>query len=149
MVANAKNGYFQEVPKLGNQYDEDPYFRSILRRLLPTQVLEEITPDLRALGQSAVEEIAKLGDQVEDPANHPRLKQYDAWCQRVDEIQVTPAWKQLHAIAAKEGLIAIAYERKYGEHSRIYQFAKHYLYAPSSAMYDCPLSMTGKSVTII
>ncbi|RUP47150.1 hypothetical protein BC936DRAFT_146074 [Jimgerdemannia flammicorona] len=149
MVANAKNGYFQEVPKLGNQYDEDPYFRSILRRLLPTQVLEEITPDLRALGQSAVEEIAKLGDQVEDPANHPRLKQYDAWCQRVDEIQVTPAWKQLHAIAAKEGLIAIAYERKYGEHSRIYQFAKHYLYAPSSAMYDCPLSMTDGAARVI
>lgn len=41
-------------------------------------------------------------------------------------------------------LIAIGYERKYGEHSRIYQFAKHYLYAPSSAAYDCPLAMTGE-----
>lgn len=40
-------------------------------------------------------------------------------------------------------LIAIAYERKYNEFSRIYQFAKQYLYAPSSAMYSCPLSMTG------
>jgi hypothetical protein len=45
-------------------------------------------------------------------------------------------------------LIAIAYERKYDEFSRIYQFAKHYLYAPSSAMYSCPLSMTGKLIHI-
>lgn len=55
MVANANAGFFQEPPKLGNQYEDDHIFRSILKRLLPTQVLEEITPDLRALGQQAVE----------------------------------------------------------------------------------------------
>lgn len=43
-------------------------------------------------------------------------------------------------------LIAIGYERKYNEYSRIYQFAKQYLYAPSSAMYSCPLAMTGKKI---
>jgi hypothetical protein len=44
---------------------------------------------------------------------------------------------------SRNSLIAIAYERKYKEFSRVYQFAKQYLYAPSSAMYSCPLSMTG------
>lgn len=44
---------------------------------------------------------------------------------------------------SQNSLVAIAYERKYKEFSRIYQFAKQYLYMPSSGMYSCPLSMTG------
>lgn len=55
-------------------------------------------------------------------------------------------------------IIAIAYERKYGVFSRIVQFAKsvvfsvlymfiaylnrYYIYAPSSALFTCPLAMT-------
>lgn len=52
----------------------------------------------------------------------------------------------LTVLNKQKRLVAIAYERKYNEYSRIYQFAKQYLYAPSSSMYSCPLSMTGKQI---
>lgn len=64
---------------------------------------------------------------------------------RVDEITVAQGWKDLNDVAAEEGLVSIAYERNFKEHSRIYQFAKSYLYSPSAALYSCPLSMTGKN----
>ena len=45
--------------------------------------------------------------------------------------------------------MALGYERPYDEFSRIYQFAKLFLYAPSSGVYSCPLAMTdGAAKTI-
>ena len=49
------------------------------------------------------------------------------------------AWKSQKTIAAEEGLVAIAYEGKFGAYDRIYQAAKLMLYAPASGLYSCPL----------
>ncbi|KAI8882364.1 acyl-CoA dehydrogenase NM domain-like protein, partial [Backusella circina FSU 941] len=129
-------------PQLGNQYQDDIVLQNILKRTIPESILADIVPDLDRFGQRVVEDIAAMGDNVETPSNYPQLRQYDAWCRRIDEITTAPGWKQLNDVAAEEGLIAIAYERKQQEYSRVYQFAKQYLYSSSSAMYSCPLSMT-------
>jgi alkylation response protein AidB-like acyl-CoA dehydrogenase len=81
--------------------------------------------------------------------NPPKLTQFNAWGKRVDEIKVAPEWIKLEEVAAEEGLVAIGYERKYGEHSRLYQFVKLYLYTPSSAIYTCPLAMTDGAARLI
>jgi hypothetical protein len=47
--------------------------------------------------------------------NPPRLEQYDAWGKRIDRLVTSDAWKRMKVISAEEGLIAIAYERKFGE----------------------------------
>ncbi|KAI9302313.1 acyl-CoA dehydrogenase/oxidase, partial [Cunninghamella echinulata] len=133
----------------GNQYEEDIVLQNILKRILPTKVMQEIEPDLRNLGHRAVTDLSKMAENVEDPNNYPRLKQYDEWCRRVDEISVAQGWKELNDVAAEEGLVSIAFERVYGEHSRVYQFAKSYLYSPSSAVYSCPLSMTDGGARVI
>ncbi|KAI8394217.1 uncharacterized protein BYT42DRAFT_553726 [Radiomyces spectabilis] len=147
--ATADTGFLQDPPQLINQYDDDLVLKNILKRLLPEDVLRTIEPDLHQFGERVINDIAAMGDNVEDPNNHPRLKQYDAWCRRVDEITVAQGWKDLNDVAAEEGLIAIAYERKFQEYSRIYQFAKQYLYMPSSAMYSCPLSMTDGAARVL
>ncbi|CAO3586820.1 unnamed protein product [Absidia cylindrospora] len=147
--ASSDSGFRQEPPRLGNQYDEDPVLQNILKRLLPDTVMQEIEPDLKQLGNRVVTDIFAMGEDVEDPNNYPRLKQYDAWCRRVDEITVAQGWKDLNDVAAQEGLVSIAYERPYQEYSRIYQFAKSYLYSPSSALYSCPLSMTDGAARVI
>ena len=49
------------------------------------------------------------------------------------------AWKSQKTVAAEEGLVAIAYEGKFGAYDRIYQAAKLMLYAPASGLYSCPL----------
>lgn len=52
------------------------------------------------------------------------------------------SWSKLKGLSAKEGLVAMAYERKYGEASRLIQMVKNYLFYPSSGLYSCPLAMT-------
>jgi Adaptive response protein AidB N-terminal domain len=68
---------------------------------------------LEQFGERVGTSINILGRECE--LNPPRLEQYDAWGKRVDRLITCSAWKELKSISAKEGLIAIAYERKYGE----------------------------------
>lgn len=52
------------------------------------------------------------------------LNQYDQWGRRVDQLHTSEAWRKIEELAIREGFVAIAYERKYNEYSRIYSFAK-------------------------
>lgn len=133
-------GYTDASPQLGNQYDDDIVLRSYLRWRLPGSVLTDVEPDLRRLGQRAVSDILALGEQAE--RSPPRHIAYDAWGKRVDLIETSNAWQELDHISAAEGIVARAYERAHGANSRIDQFARLYLFAPSSALYSCPLAMT-------
>jgi alkylation response protein AidB-like acyl-CoA dehydrogenase len=139
-MSDATHEFFQEGPRLGNQYDEDGVLRAYLRRKLPAPVLSEVEPDLRKMGERAAGDLYELASRAE--AQPPRHVPYDAWGRRIDDIEVSDAWRELDRVAAREGLIAIGYERKQGEWSRTYQLAKLFLFHPSSAIYSCPLAMT-------
>jgi len=132
--------FFQDPPRLGNQYDDDALLCGYLRWRLPPKMLDEIEADLRRLGNRAATDILALGESAE--ASPPRHVPYDAWGRRVDRIETSDAWRELDRISATEGIVATAYERRHGAHSRIDQFARLYLFAPSSALYSCPLAMT-------
>jgi putative acyl-CoA dehydrogenase len=129
-----------DPPRLGNQYDDDAPFRAYLRWRLPTNVRAEIEPDLQRLGTRVVTDILALGEAAE--ASPPRHVPFDAWGHRVDRIETSDAWSDLDRVSATEGLIAIGYERRHGAYSRVDQLARVYLFAPSSALYSCPLAMT-------
>ncbi|KAL1920420.1 uncharacterized protein VTP21DRAFT_797 [Calcarisporiella thermophila] len=141
-LASSESGFFQQPPALTNHFLGDNILISILQRILPKDVYGAIRPDLEKMGQRVITDVKEMGDNAEDPANYPRLRQYDAWCRRVDELITSEGWRKLHDVSAEEGLVAIAYERKYGQYSRIYQMAKQYLFMSASATYACPLSMT-------
>lgn len=132
--------FFQDGPTLGNQYDDDRVLRSYLRRKLPAAVLADVEPSLRRLGERAATDILEIGDAAE--REPPRHVPYDPWGRRIDRIETSDAWRQLDRISATEGVVATAYERAHGALSRIDQFARLYLFAPSSALYSCPLAMT-------
>jgi acyl-CoA dehydrogenase len=130
----------QEAPALGNQYVEDRVLRSYLRRALPADVLAAVEPDLHAMGALAGGELYAM--QLADRLNEPRLTQWDAWGERIDEIELTPLWREAERLAAEFGVVAAAYEQPYGRFSRPYQFALAYLFHPSTDVYTCPLAMT-------
>src|SRR5919112_5539204 len=130
----------QEPPQLGNQYETDRALRSYLRRALPPEVLEDVEPELIELGGLAGGELYRM--QLADRLNEPRLTQWDAWGERVDRIEVSPLWRVAERLAAERGLVAVAYERRHGRHSRLHQAALAYLFAPSTDIYSCPLAMT-------
>ena len=131
--------FFQDAPRLGNQYDQDAVLRSYLRWSLPAGMLADIEPALRRLGERATSDLQALGDAAE--SSPPRHVPYDAWGRRVDEIAVSDAWRALDAAAAEEGLVATAYERAHGAHSRVHQMARLHLFHPGTATYTCPLAM--------
>jgi len=132
--------FIQPPPELGNQYLDDNVLRSYLARILPEDVLREIEPALIAMGERAGGDLYRL--QQADRAHEPALTQWDAWGNRIDRIEVSPLWQAAERIAAEEGLVALAHERRHGGDSRVHQFALAYLFTPSTDLYACPLAMT-------
>ncbi len=130
----------QTPPTLGNQYEDDRVLRSFLKRALPSEVLGEIEPSLAEMGQLAGGDLYRF--QLADRLNEPRLTQWDAWGNRVDQIELTPLWREAARIAAEHGVVAAAYEGRHAQFSRIHQAALAYLFTPSTDIYSCPLAMT-------
>jgi alkylation response protein AidB-like acyl-CoA dehydrogenase len=132
--------FVQAPPELGNQYDDDRVLRSYLRRALPPDILAAIEPALSRMGAAAAGDLYR--QQLAERDIEPRHVPWDAWGNRIDSIEVTPLWRKAERIAAEEGLVAIAYERAAGAHSRVHQMALAHLFTPSTDIYSCPLAMT-------
>ncbi|NJD32537.1 MAG: acyl-CoA dehydrogenase [Gammaproteobacteria bacterium] len=132
--------FTQSAPELGNQYRDDPLLASWLGRALPAESLRALEPELEELGALAGGPLYQL--QLADRLNEPKLTQWDAWGNRVDQVEVTPLWREAERVAVRHGLVATGYEPAHGRFARIAQFAKVYLFHPSSDVYSCPLAMT-------
>ena len=140
--------FTQAPPRLGNQYRDDPLLVSWLHRTLPLARLREFETEIDKLGAEVGGPLYRL--QLDDRLHEPRLTQWDAWGERVDTVELTPLWREAQRLALEYGLVATAYERRNGHLSRIEQFAKVYLFHPSSDVYTCPLAMTdGAARTLI
>lgn len=139
--------FHQQAPTLENTWTHDPFLRRCVERLAPKAVFADIVPGLEHLGERAAGEMLAYAADAE--RNPPIHVPYDPWGRRIDDIRVADGWKQLHRVAAEEGVVATAYERKHGEHSRLHQFARLYLYHPSSAICSCPLAMTDGAARVI
>ena len=131
--------FSQAPPRLGNQYDDDRLLQSLIRRHFPDE-LADVEEQLRSLGELTGGELYRM--QLEEIREEPELIRWDAWGRRVDRVRLTPLWRRAERIAAEHGVVATAYERAYGARSRILQFAKAYLFHPSTDVYSCPLAMT-------
>jgi len=140
--------FIQEPPHLENTYLSDRTLQSFLRRHIPEDARQEMETSLSELGELAAGPLRDLAFEFRNA--EPELIQWDAWGNRVDHIQVTPAWKAYKRNAAEQGLVATAYERKHGALSRIHQFALAYLADRSTHTFNCPLAMTdGAAKTLL
>ncbi|KAJ6481448.1 acyl-CoA dehydrogenase NM domain-like protein [Mycena vitilis] len=137
--------FHQPPPPTGNPYLSDPVLPNLLKRLLPASAFKVVEPDLIRLGEDLVHVIRPLAPLVTEPT----LTQYDAWGNRVDRLLVSEGWKTLKAFACKEGVISIPYERKFQEHSRIYQFAKTTLMYGDCHVIMCPYGMTDGAARVM
>jgi alkylation response protein AidB-like acyl-CoA dehydrogenase len=139
--------FHQAPPTLSNQYDDDALLRGYLKHALPPDVLAAIEPELREMGEIAVE-LAALAQETR--VEEPRLVPWSPWGERIDHIELTQVWKKAEPIAAKHGVVAAAYDPRFGKYARVHQFALAYLYSPSSDTFACPLAMTdGAAKTLL
>ncbi|MTV26492.1 acyl-CoA dehydrogenase [Nitriliruptoraceae bacterium ZYF776] len=143
-------GFFQDAPQLRDEWVEDLALRRYLERVVPPEVREEIEPGLATMGRLAATELKDLSDVIDTPEGEPRHTPFDAWGRRVDVVEPHPGWDRMAQVAAEHGVVATGYERAHGPWSRVHQFALAYLYAPSSALFSCPLAMTdGATKTLL
>lgn len=129
----------QSPPELGNQYDDDVVLKEHLERTLPEDMRRAIEPELREMGEWAVEmQALSLAEREREPV----LTHWSPWGERIDHIELTEVWKKAEPKAAEAGVIAAAYDDRFGHHARAHQFALVHLFSPSSDVYSCPLAMT-------
>jgi len=120
--------------------------QSCLARVLPEAQRRAAEPDFIALAEYAQRAYAR---QTTGTPTEPVLTNWDVWGNRVDRIELTEAWREGPAIAARHGLVADGHDRALGEFARVQQFAKVYLYHAASAFYSCPLAMTDGVATAL
>ncbi|KAK6496638.1 hypothetical protein TWF481_001629 [Arthrobotrys musiformis] len=149
---SATEGFFQEQPRLGNQYDEDLYLQRLIQAYLPAELSQASGADspvalFRDIGAKTVEpETFRWVDDAEK--NKPYVEELSTFGKPKGVLHTAAGWKELGKMAAREGIIQTAYEDKYGPYKRIVQFTKYYLYCPSSAIYTCPLAMTDAAARV-
>lgn len=142
MTTVEQTGFFQDGPVLRDEWTEDVALRRVLGRMVPPEVLAEITPSLAEMGVLAAGELRQLSHVMNQRDKEPQLVPFDAWGRRIDDIRTADEWQRIGRVSATHGVVATAYEQAHGEFSRLHQFALAYLYGPSSALYSCPLAMT-------
>ena len=138
--------FVQAGPELANQYTDDRILRAHLARALPASVLSAIEPDLEALGAHAAQ---AWRDARARASTEPSLTQWDAWGERVDRIEITPAWREGAAMTTRYGFVAAGHDERFAEFARIDQFARVYLHHVASEFYTCPLAMSDGAATAL
>jgi len=135
------SGFFQTPPRLPDAWAGDPILRDALRVHLGP-LYEAAEPTLAAMGRVATDE-ATLALMMRAEMEPPRLVQFAPWGERVDEIEVSPAYTELGRIGVERGVASLPYEDGgYGDHARVVWAALIALWGPSSALYSCPIAMT-------
>ncbi len=132
--------FFQAPPTLPHAFDTDALLQKILAMKLPADLRKEVEPNLRELGAWASG--PGYEGYLANRSNEPVLKQWGPWGNRIDEIELPAHWTVSRDVAFRYGLVASAYEKKYGAYARIIQTALIYLFEPSSGVFSCPLAMT-------
>src|SRR5438045_864002 len=106
--------FFQDPPRLGNTYDDDPLLADHLARVAP-ELAAAIAGELHELGELAAGYLRERS--AAERHLEPRLVQWDAWGNRIDQIEVTPLWKEAQVLSARHGLVAAGYEPRWGAHA--------------------------------
>jgi hypothetical protein len=130
--------YEQEPPRINlNPFSDDKYLLSIFDRVFDGEdqnYKKEIMNDLHHFAERTREgaDLFNISREAYLEGNLPKLKKFNGWGKQIDQIWTCKEWKQLHDVAANEGLISIAYERKHFQFSRLHQLTKLMLFSPVS-----------------
>lgn len=140
-----EEGFHQAEPGLAHPFLGSPVLPSIIERLFPQSSKDEVTRELTTFGNDINTHIRALNTQISPPS----LTQYNHFGRRIDTLHTSEGWRALKRVAAKEGVVSTAYERKYGELSRVLMFTKTYMWCPDSHLVSCPMAMTDGAARVL
>ena len=136
--------YYQDPPRLGNQYLEDIALQQYLLHFMGP-VLASYEGDLTRFGERIVRDLLVHHRLCEKFP--PVFEEYSAWGEKLDKIHTHSSWSYMHSVSSEERLVKLGYSDL--PFNRLYQFAKLYLFSPSSGLYLCPLAMTDGAAYLI
>ncbi|KAJ5654721.1 hypothetical protein N7490_001724 [Penicillium lividum] len=148
--ATADSGYITQPAQLENSYTSDTSLQRSLEWYVPSALLQSVEPHFAQLGGEAVSE--KVREWTADAErNQPYVKSHNVWGKRYDydRLITTEGWKKLGNWGARHKVVAAGYDPALGLHRRTVQYALNYIYAPSSGLYSCPISMTDGAAFIL
>jgi len=134
--------FLQAAPALPDAWLSDRILREGLEFHLGGELFATAEPELAELGR-VVTEPATLTLAARAEQEPPVHVAYSPWGRRVDDIEVSEAWKALGRIGVEAGVTALPYESSpYGDKARIFWAGVMSLWGPSSALASCPIAMT-------
>ncbi|KAL7267367.1 hypothetical protein RUND412_010051 [Rhizina undulata] len=143
--SSSESGFFQQKPRLPNQFEDDIVLKRILSLYTPIHLLKPLHKELDSLGSIVLS--SRVLHWLEDAEAHPpTVKSHDAFSNPSGELKTSEGWRNLSEFGAREGMVAEGYEGRYG---RMGQFAKYYLFSPSSALTTCPFAMTDGAARLL
>ncbi|EJD48253.1 hypothetical protein AURDEDRAFT_151052 [Auricularia subglabra TFB-10046 SS5] len=133
--------FAQSPPPEVNPFTSDLVLPPLLKRLLPQSAFSDVSDDLSRFGAEIVSIVRSIGPLVQEPT----LTQYDHWGRRVDLLQTSEGWRMLRDFTVREGVVALAYQRRHGPYSRVHALAKAMLMVGDTHTILCPFAMTDGS----
>ncbi|KAK8042232.1 hypothetical protein PG993_006755 [Apiospora rasikravindrae] len=142
-ASSADRGFFQTLPILRNQFQDDPSCQRMLSFFLPPAILEQVRSEIEQLGEEVLQ--PHIFDCITDAEkNLPYIRGggKNAFGQPVSsELVTSEGWKTLQKSGFTKGFSAQGYEDGLRQYTRVVQYMRCMLWEPSSAMTSCPMAM--------
>lgn len=100
--------------------------------------------DLQRFGEVAGGEIMALGYTANE--NKPKLKVFDRYGHRIDEVEFHPAYHRVMELAMAGGVHAYAWRNEAKTGAHVVRAGLSYLHSQAEAGTGCPLTMTHSSI---
>ncbi|MFB6347070.1 MAG: acyl-CoA dehydrogenase family protein [bacterium] len=137
----------QEPPELSNPYESDGLLQAYLDRKMGSDRRKMMDSKLTELGDLTSGKLFNC--QLETLDEEPELIRVSPWGERVDRIKHTELWSLGREVAVDYDLVSLPYNQSNTPTDRIDQFARVFLYAPSSDTFTCPLAMTDGAANVL
>ncbi|MDE2148399.1 MAG: isovaleryl-CoA dehydrogenase [Gammaproteobacteria bacterium] len=103
--------------------------------------------EVAAYGKQIGGELMEAGRLANE--NKPKLRQFDAYGQRIDEVEFHPAYHQLMAASVRHGVPSFAWRHADRSGAHVARAALSYLDYMADQGHCCPVTMTYASVPVI
>jgi putative acyl-CoA dehydrogenase len=103
--------------------------------------------DVAAFGPIAGGELMQLGFRANE--NRPKFRPFDAYGNRVDEVEFHPAYHRIMQIGIAHGVANFAWRREDRAGAHVARAALAYLHMQPEQGNNCPLTMTYSSVPVL
>ena len=151
-------GFFQQPPKLPNQFEEDPLLRRILSLYVPASspTYANIQADISPFAtQILSHETFALVDDAE--RNPPSISTHTTFGAPRTTLRTSWGWKALSRIGIEAGMVALGHEARPASEdgapvpgaARLHHFLKYHVWTGSCATVTCPSAMTDGAAKLL